>query len=188
LVTNNPARAAAAPLPRFRHGVCEKCQADKNLWYIVWTERNPSGRYLCPKCLAEGPFPAAEPTRYVLQSVSLAPFYLGAPLPGPEELKPTILEIAERFHATGRLPTRQDEAGAAGAYSVGYDYGFLLNALAAFKHPLAADLYQRTLDLLDPTGAWVEYYLDNRPMGTRCRPWESAINLEAILKWALAST
>jgi len=58
----------------------------------------------------------------------------------------------------------------AGAYSVGYDYGFLLNALAALNHPLAADLYQRTLDLLDPTGSWVEYYLDNRPMGTRCRP------------------
>jgi hypothetical protein len=188
LVTNNPARAAAAPLPRFRHGVCEKCQADKRLWYIVWTERNAAGRYLCPKCLAEGPFPAAEPITYVLQSVSLAPFYLGAPLPGPDELKPAILEIAERFHATGRLPTRQDDADAAGAYSVGYDYGFLLNALAALKHPLAADLYQRTLDLLDPTGAWVEYYLDNRPMGTRCRPWESAINLEAILKWALAST
>ena len=36
--------------------------------------------------------------------------------------------------------------------------------------------------LLDPTGAWVEYYADGQPQGTRCRPWESAINCLAILK------
>ena len=185
LVTNNPARAAAADLPRFRHGVCEKCLEDKTKWYIVWTERSASGRYLCPQCLAQGPYVKAEPTRYILQSVSLAPFYLGASIPSAEELSPTILEIAQRFHASGRLPNRQDEDPTGEAYSVGYDYGFLLNALAALKHPLAGELYQRTLDLVDPTGSWVEYYLDNRPMGTRCRPWESAINLEAILKWAL---
>jgi hypothetical protein len=185
LVTNNPSRTAAAELPRFRHGVCEKCLEDKTKWYIVWTERSASGRYLCPQCLAEGPYVKAEPNRYILQSVSLAPFYLGASIPDKRELEPTILDIAQRFHATGRLPNRQDEDGAGEAYSVGYDYGFLLNALAALKHPLASELYQRTLDLVDPTGSWVEYYLDNRPMGTRCRPWESAINLEAILKWAL---
>ena len=182
LVTNNPRRAELAPLPRFRHGVCEKCQEDPRLWYIGWTERSPEGRYLCPKSLAEGPYPAAEPISYVLKSVSLAPFYFNTHLLSWEELRPAVIEMAEGFHATRRLPTRQDAAGE--AYSVGYDYGFLLNALTELRHSLAEDLYQQTLALVDPTGAWVEYYLDNRPTGTRCRPWESAINLEALLKWA----
>ncbi len=37
-------------------------------------------------------------------------------------------------------------------------------------------------NLLDPTGAWVEYYADGHPQVTRCCPWESAINRLAILK------
>ncbi len=168
--------------------MCEKCLADKTKWYIVWTERSPSGRYLCPQCLAEVPSRQPSPPVISCSPSAWRLFTWARPCRCPDELLAAVLEIAGRFHASGQLPTRQDEAGDAGAYSVGYDYGFLLNALAVLKHPLADELYQRTLDLLDPTGAWVEYYLDNRPMGTRCRPWESAINLEAILKWALSST
>jgi len=51
-------------------------------------------------------------------------------------------------------------------------------------HTLARLLYEKTLGLLDSTGAWSEYYLAGVPRGTRCRPWESAINLEAALRWA----
>jgi hypothetical protein len=29
--------------------------------------------------------------------------------------------------------------------------------------------------------AWVEYYEDGKPFNTRCRPWESGINLEAAI-------
>jgi hypothetical protein len=185
LITNNPERAKAALLPRFRHGVCEKCH-EKNRWFIVWTERSPSGRYLCPECMAEGSYPSAQPVTYTLQSVSLAPFYQGSNLFEGWELAPAVNELAQHFHTTGRLPTRLDDEKTDGsAYSVGYDYGYLLNALAILSHPQAIDLYRQIMALLDPTGAWVEYYLDNQPKGTRCRPWESAINLEAILKWAI---
>ena len=45
-------------------------------------------------------------------------------------------------------------------------------------------VYQKALQMVDPTGAWVEYYLNGAPHGTRCRPWESAINLEAVLHYA----
>jgi hypothetical protein len=38
--------------------------------------------------------------------------------------------------------------------------------------------------MVDPTGAWVEYYINGVPHLTRCRPWESAINLEAVLHYA----
>jgi len=30
----------------------------------------------------------------------------------------------------------------------------------------------------------VEYYADHQPRGTRCRPWESGINIEALLHYA----
>ena len=36
--------------------------------------------------------------------------------------------------------------------------------------------------MVDPTGAWAEYYVLGRPHGTRCRPWESAINIEVLLR------
>jgi hypothetical protein len=35
-------------------------------------------------------------------------------------------------------------------------------------------------------GAWVEYYKDGNPQGCRYRPWESAINIEAIIEYALS--
>jgi hypothetical protein len=186
LVTNNPARAAAASLPRFRHGVCENCQAEGRFHGIVWTERSAAGRYLCPQCLASSTLPHAERCTYVLQSVSLTPFYYASSLFTAQELAPVVEEIAARYQRTGRLPSRPDEdESAGGALSVGYDYGFLLYALTDLGHPLAGALYEKTLSLVDPVGAWVEYYRNHRPQGTRYRPWESAINLEALLHYAL---
>jgi hypothetical protein len=41
------------------------------------------------------------------------------------------------------------------------------------------------LSVLDSTGAWVEYYVDGHPNGTFCRPWESAINLEAAIDYVM---
>jgi hypothetical protein len=40
------------------------------------------------------------------------------------------------------------------------------------------------MNMLDETGAWVEYYIEGKPNGTFCRPWESAINLEAAIRFA----
>ena len=37
-----------------------------------------------------------------------------------------------------------------------------------------------TLDMADECGMWAEYYKNGVPYGCRCRPWESAVNLEAI--------
>jgi hypothetical protein len=111
--------------------------------------------------------------------------YFGSSLFTPDELSPLVEEIAARYQRTGQLPSRpEEESPGSGALAVGYDYGFLLYALTALGDPQAGDLYEKTLSLRDPAGAWVEYYLDHRPAGTRCRPWESAINLEALLFWA----
>lgn len=87
----------------------------------------------------------------------------------------------QRYRATGSLPSRPDDER---RIAVGYDYGFLLYALTELSHPFAVHLYEKTLALADPTGAWVEYYADHGPRGTRCRPWESGINIEALLHFA----
>ena len=181
LITNNPARAVQATLPRFRHGVCERCQVEGRFHGIVWTACNEHGRYLCPACLAKNAFPAAAPEYYMLQSVSLTPFYFHSGLLACEELAPLVNAMARRYAETGKLPSRpDDDAGIA----VGYDYGMMLYALTELQSPLASVFYRQALALVDETGAWVEYYAQHRPMGTRCRPWESAINLEAALLWA----
>jgi hypothetical protein len=184
IITNNPRRAAQADLPRFRHGVCERCVAEGRARGIEWTERNEAGRYVCPACLAEGLFAAAEPRAYVLQSVSLTPLYFGSTLFDGNDLAPLVQAIVERYGRTGKLPSRQDDS-APGSQAVGYDYGLLLYALAELGDPFASELCRAMLSLVDATGAWVEYYVDHCPMGTRCRPWESAINIEAALRWAM---
>jgi hypothetical protein len=47
-------------------------------------------------------------------------------------------------------------------------------------------VYDKTLSVVDQEGSWSEYYLNDKPSGTRCRPWESAINIEAVINWAKA--
>ncbi|MDX9973115.1 MAG: hypothetical protein RBU21_09005 [FCB group bacterium] len=169
-ITNNPARKRGLTLPAFRHGVCEGCNA------FGWTEKTDTDRYVCPVCAATKDLPAAEEVVYALQSVALMPPYVGSDILSKEQVSQTAEAIVAGFKATGKLPSRPD-----GNVAVGYDYGLLLYTLAQLGHPEAQSIYERMMSVVDPTGVWVEYYEDNQPRGTRCRPWESAINLEAAL-------
>ena len=171
LITNNPERAAdEAVLPKTRHGVCESCVT------VQWTLRTENGRYECVDCLNTPLLPRVEPKAYTLQSVSLTPLYFHSPLVSKDELRPQVEAIVNAYKETGKLPSRPD-----GNIAVGYDYGLVLYALTELNDPAAKDLYEKTLSLADDTGAWAEYYRDHQPSGTRCRPWESAINVEALL-------
>lgn len=173
LITNNPERSRdPQSLPEVRHGVCEACAT------VQWTIRTDNARYVCLDCLPNPPLPRVEPKVYVLQSVALTPLYFHSSLFRAEEFRAQVEEILAAYKATGKLPSRPDSD-----VSVGYDYGLLLYALTELDHPLARELYEKTLELADATGAWAEYYRDHRPTGTRCRPWESAINVEALLHW-----
>jgi len=185
LLTNQPERTPERGLPRFRHGVCERCALEGRHQGIEWTERSEVGRYLCPNCLSQGAFEPAPVSFFFLQSVGLSPFYFQSSLFEPAELAPAVSAILQNYLATGVLPSRPDDAT---SLTVGYDYGLLLYALTELGSPEGAILYEKTLSLVDETGAWVEYYLDHKPQGTRCRPWESAINLEALLHWAIRFT
>lgn len=173
LITNNPERSQdPSARPRVRHGVCEACAT------VQWTLRTDNGRYECLNCLQKTGLPRVEPRAYVLQSVSLTPIYFHSSLFTTEEFQGPVEEIVRAYKETGKLPSRPDSDVA-----VGYDYGLLLYALTELNHPLARELYEKTLELADDTGAWAEYYRDHKPAGTRCRPWESAINVEALLHW-----
>ena len=173
LITNNPERAAdEAVLPKTRHGVCESCIT------VQWTLRTENGRYECVDCLNKPLLPRVEPRVYTLQSVSLTPLYFHSPLLNKDELRPQVESIVNAYKESGKLPSRPD-----GDIAVGYDYGLVLYALTELNDPAAKDLYEKTLSLADDAGAWAEYYRDHQPSGTRCRPWESAINVEALLHW-----
>lgn len=173
LITNNPERRADLDaMPRVRHGVCEACVT------VQWTLRTANGRYVCLDCWDAAELPQVEPEVYVLQSVSLTPLYFHSPMFQPAELRGQVQTVVDAYKETGQLPSRPDSA-----VSVGYDYGLLLYALTELDHPMARTLYEKTLELADATGAWAEYYVNHQPRGTRCRPWESAINIEALLHW-----
>jgi len=173
LITNNPDRCAdESLLPKARHGVCEACNT------VQWTLRTETGRYVCVDCLNKAPLPKVEPKVYTLQSVSLTPLYFHSALFTMEELRTQVEAIVRAYRENGKLPSRPD-----GEVSVGYDYGLVLYALTELGNSAAGELYEKTLSLADDTGAWAEYYRDHKPQSTRCRPWESAINVEALLHW-----
>ncbi len=190
LWTNNPDRAASAELPLFRHGVCEMagpgCLMSKYQG-IVWTERNENNRYLCAACINGAPFPKAEVKQYNLLSVALAPFYMNLTVMPFDQLTGAVYEIRDNFVTTGAMTSKQEMANQKNEIrTVGYDYGFLLNALTMLHNADASRVYDKTLSVVDQEGSWSEYYLNDKPSGTRCRPWESAINIEAVINWAKA--
>ncbi len=171
LIANNPERALRAPPPRFRHGVCEACGC------FGWNENNGHGRYVCARCHGKDGLSRVN-EKYEIKSVSLVPAYIGADAVGNEVAVKTVGEIAADYLSSGRLPSGREDI------TVGYDYGLLLYNLAVSGHPGAEKLFRDVLALADDTGAWVEYYENGSPRGTLCRPWESGINLEALIAYA----
>ncbi|MDB5024932.1 MAG: hypothetical protein JWP78_2687 [Mucilaginibacter sp.] len=174
LLTNNPRRMEGEVYPGFRHGVCESCRA------FGWTQKTENNRYLCPVCFATKTLPKAEPKKYFIPSVTLIPLYINASILTQPQIKFMVDDIVSSYKKTGKL-----SSGANENTTVGYDYGFFLYSLSKLKDPLQTDIYINMLDVLDKTGAWVEYYQNNMPKGTRYRPWESAINIEAAIDYAL---
>lgn len=172
LVTNNPARLEKENYPRFRFGVCEKCGRH------YWTEKSANARYLCPECISTGDLEPAPDTKYLLQSVALVPFYMSGSLISKEDIAPMLEKAVSDYEKSGVLPSRPD-----GNRNCGYDFGLFLYMLTELGHPLAEKVFDQTLSLLDDAGAWVEYYDSGVPAGTRCRPWESGVNICALIHY-----
>jgi hypothetical protein len=190
LVTNNPERVNLTDLPRFRHGVCERSGPDcivsnKKGFGIDWTERDINNRYQCPACLALGPLPKAEPVIYNLISVSFMPLYMQSPLFKASELRPMVKKVFDKYEKTGilscNIELKENEISTG---TVGYDYGLFLYSMLQTGMENAETIYRKTLTVADSAGVWSEYYNNNIPRRTRYRPWESAINIEALIEYA----
>ncbi len=180
LYCNNPTRSVGLSLPEFRHGVCEGqlngCE------FFSWTQKNAHNRYLCPACFAKEKgkdLPATFPQRYRIHSVSLLPLYIGSDILTHSEIKSLADSIVIVFNKTHKIPSHPG-----GNITVGYDYGLLLYNLTKLNDAAALEIYKNMLSVLDDTGTWSEYYVNGKASGTRYRPWESGINLNAAILFA----
>lgn len=170
LYTNNPERMAPEEYPPTRNGVCEGCGAFGS------TFKNIYGRFCCPECLKKNaPGPRVK-KHFLLPAVSLAPVYIGADCVPLSVIRSMVQPLKENFQKNGVI-----SGSAAG--EVGYSYGFFLIALLTLEDPMAEEIYEYLLRLLDEAGAWVEYYKNGLAFNTRCRPWESGINIEALIRF-----
>ena len=175
LRVNNPRRATLAKRPRFRHGVCQGASSPL-CKFLDWLELAPDGRYACPVCFPLLKTVSSESKRIFIPSVATTPDFIGFPVANPDE-QAAMLDAA--------MAPFTDSAGGIrlpGTNFCGYELGFLLYALAEHHDPRCPAVAARLLEMRDPTGSWVEYYIGNKGISTRCRPWESAINLCGLLK------
>jgi hypothetical protein len=176
LIVNQPSRQAAWTPTAFRRGFCQDCWDRRQAWnplsYGIHM-RSAEGRYLCPACHARPDrLPAQNVAAQTLASVSLVGPYLGCgDLIRPEEIRPAVEEL---------LPALLGDPGQCPKL-VGYDAGLLLLSLDVLHDPRADATARALLALRDQTGAWVEYYEHGKPTGCRARPWESGVNLAALI-------
>jgi hypothetical protein len=192
LITNNPERVDFAKLPQFRHGPCERrgpdCLVINNKGFrsgALWSERDQNNRYQCPACLISGPLPKVKPFTYHLISSNLTALYIHSALLKPEEVKPMVEKVYGEWEKTGILSSVTDSTGInKNRGTVGYDYGYLLYAMLETGMENTGKIYRQTISVADSAGIWSEYYLENVPYLTRYRPWESAINIEALIRYA----
>ena len=108
----------------------------------------------------------------------MAPIYIGSSLVPDQIIDSYLNEMVDQYLQTGEIPS-----GCPHGECIGYDYGMFLYALTLRNHPTAKQVYDLTLKVVDETGVWCEYYHDGIAYSTRCRPWESAINIESVLTY-----
>jgi hypothetical protein len=180
LYANNPLREKIAGSPRFRYGWCQVHSPDQKYPAMTWLEREEKGRYICADCRKKvlPEFNLDHEKRYVLNSVNLVPLYIGSNLFTKKEIAKILNPGIEIYKVKGSIPSNLE-----GNRSLGYDYGLFLYNMIKLDDPFKEQVLKKTLSVIDPTGAWVEYYDNDKPFNCRARPWESAINIEAIIEY-----
>lgn len=170
---NAPKRENFHPQPLYRHGVCYFGDT------FGWLRGVDRGCYVCPACAGKPVVP--DDTEYRLHTPYLTLPYVGCHVIGKPLVAEAVRTMLNTYRKTGKLPNAPQ-----GNRIVGYDFGFLLYA-AAYTGEDASDLLSAALAARDEVGMWVEYYTLSggitTPSGTRCRPWESAINMDGILAY-----
>jgi len=181
LYANNPARLNYVKKPRFIQGYCQVHTRFNKYPIIAWLMYDEdSNSFCCMDCYKKHhPNTQDAKKRHLLSSVSLATFYHESTLFDRKELEKIFSPYLSLFEEKGFVPSNAE-----GTRSLGYDYGLFLYAASSLKHSKRIEALEATMEVLDETGAWVEYYDNKRPYNCRCRAWESGINMDAIRKLA----
>jgi hypothetical protein len=174
-VANSRVRREGLVFPEFRHGVCLRNMVDGSGFHFGWLRHRNDSWYVCPECYEKGELPPVEPIEYRLRPTLMMHAYMNSNLIGVDQLRRNTQSILADYRKTGTVSSLTD-----GDKSLGYDFGLLLYSAKALGIA-ADDLLKHMLTIRDSAGAWVEYYSNNQPLGTRCRPWESGMNIEAAL-------
>jgi hypothetical protein len=174
LNTNNPDRELRIQYPESRFGVC--LHPDHGGYASeVFHFRGPL--YFCKGCMAKdnSNIKLPQPEIFNIVSVSLFPFYINAELFTATEKKQLLERVVKYYRETGKISEKNVIPGS--------DYGFFLDGLVGVNHELKDEVYKKMMNLRDSAGAWVEYYENGIPLGCRCRPWESGVNVEAAIRY-----
>lgn len=163
LICNRP---DGRPTPAFRTGV-RFCGHGLGISFC-----NRNGDYVCADCLERNLPPLCDTYGkvYAIPSAVLCPMFVGTSLIPSSIVEETGKAILRE------LPHREK--------LVGYDYGLLLYALRNCEDSDREGIIARMLSLADEHGVWNEYYTNGISSGTPCRPWESAINIAALMEAA----
>ena len=176
IAVNNTKRRDLGPVPRFRYGVCLG-QYDNNCLFLSTTEVAEDGRYFCYSCYPKRTRQTYEQRAYFIPSVALTSYLVGYSAVPPDVLSSTLSEAVAVFTRNGRFAW--PETGLPG-----YETAVVSLALFQGNNRRTDEFIQQMLSLRDSTGAWAEYYVGGKPIGCRCRPWESGLSLLALLEYA----
>lgn len=169
-ITNSLKRLENYTEPEFRHGVCLGGDA------FEWCRRVDEGIYMCPRCAGKKTLPPFRQEVSLKSTLLMEPFTRAGQIDAEYICEQTAQFLAD-YRRTGSLPSRPD-----GSRCLGYDFGLVLFAAKAGGLD-ADDLLKHMLALRDECGAWCEYYEGSEPNGTRCRPWESGINIAGAIAY-----
>ncbi len=177
LYGNNPDREKYIKPPRYHRGFCVADILKNRPAPLMWLERGEHGYYRCPDCFNEKVDIVNNPNkRYLLGSVGLLPVYYHSNMFTDYEIENNITPFIKVFNEKGYIPSNIE-----GTRSLGYDFGLMLYNLVYIDNPLKEKALSVMLDMADATNVWVEYYDDKKAFNCRCRPWESAINIESLI-------
>jgi hypothetical protein len=177
LYANNPEREKHRSPPRFKISFCETCLS-RRVYTLEWCERDANGYYVCDCCRSRNQtLPKTSHSPYILNSVSLIPAYLHNDILSMDEIKLVIDQVTIQYQENRFVPSGLNDTKA-----LGYDMGlYLYNLVSIREFTLAQEVLENILSLLDQTDAWSEYYEKGVAYNCRCRPWESCMNIEAII-------
>jgi hypothetical protein len=176
VTVNRPRVPDQSLLPRFRYGVCLG-RYDNNCLFLADTEIAEDGRYFCYSCYAQRTEEMYEAKNYFIPSAALTSFLVNYDVLSANMSNAAVSDALDVFTSNGQFEWP-------GPTLPGYETAVISLALAQLRHPRSLEFIRHTLQLRDATGAWAEYYVRGKPQGCRARPWESALSLVALLRYA----